>query len=117
MDKQIDRLIEILNETFAEQYEKRGLLTAPHTADHLLANGVLAPSFMVGQPTYSIVDGIIQPLEGTVYEITYGEVGFAYCSTRKGYFTLDFTDQDIGKTVFFTREEAHEAIAKRKVNK
>lgn len=33
-------LIELLNETFAEQYEKRGLLTAPHTAEALLANGV-----------------------------------------------------------------------------
>ena len=35
-----EKLIELLNETFEEQYEKRGLLTAPHTADHLLANGV-----------------------------------------------------------------------------
>lgn len=36
-----DRLIELLNNSFAEQYEKRGLLTAPHTADDLLANGVI----------------------------------------------------------------------------
>lgn len=35
-----ERLIELLNETFAEQYEKRGLLTAPHTAEALIANGV-----------------------------------------------------------------------------
>lgn len=34
------RLIELLNETFSEQYEKRGLLTAPHTAEALIANGV-----------------------------------------------------------------------------
>ena len=34
------RLIELLNETFAEQYDKRGLLTAPHTAEALIANGV-----------------------------------------------------------------------------
>lgn len=34
------RLIELLNETFAEQYDKRGLLTAPHTTEALIANGV-----------------------------------------------------------------------------
>ena len=38
-----DRLIELIEKTFAEQYEKRGLLTAPHTADDLLANGVIVP--------------------------------------------------------------------------
>lgn len=34
------RLIELLNETFSEQYDKRGILTAPHTAEALIANGV-----------------------------------------------------------------------------
>lgn len=38
-----DRLIEKLDKSFAEQYEKRGLLTAQHTADDLLANGVIVP--------------------------------------------------------------------------
>lgn len=35
-----EKLIELLNNSFDEQYSKRGLLTAPHTADHLIANGV-----------------------------------------------------------------------------
>ena len=35
-----EKLIELLNDSFDEQYSKRGLLTAPHTADHLIANGV-----------------------------------------------------------------------------
>lgn len=35
-----EKLIEMLNKSFAEQYDKRGLLTAPHTADFLIANGV-----------------------------------------------------------------------------
>ena len=37
----INKLIEILNNSFAEQYEKRGLLTAHHTANDLLSNGVI----------------------------------------------------------------------------
>ncbi len=35
------KLIEMLDASFAEQYERRGLLTAPHTADALIAKGVL----------------------------------------------------------------------------
>ena len=35
-----EKLVELLNKSFAEQYEKRGLLTAPHTATDLIANGV-----------------------------------------------------------------------------
>jgi len=38
MDK--EKLVELLNNSFAEQYEKRGLLTAPCTATDLIANGV-----------------------------------------------------------------------------
>ena len=34
------KLVELLNNSFAEQYEKRGLLTAPHTATDLIAHGV-----------------------------------------------------------------------------
>lgn len=49
-----DRLIELLNETFAQQYEKRGLLTADYTADSLLANGVIVPPCKVGDTVYKI---------------------------------------------------------------
>ena len=35
-----EKLVELLNNSFAEQYEKRGLLTAPHTATDLIAHGV-----------------------------------------------------------------------------
>ena len=35
-----EKLVELLNNSFAEQYEKRGLLTAPYTATDLIAHGV-----------------------------------------------------------------------------
>ena len=35
-----EKLIEILDNSFEKQYEKRGLLTAPHTAEDLIAHGV-----------------------------------------------------------------------------
>ena len=35
-----EKLIEILENSFEKQYEKRCLLTVPHTAEDLIANGV-----------------------------------------------------------------------------
>lgn len=35
-----EKLIEILENSFGKQYEKRCLLTAPHTAEDLISNGV-----------------------------------------------------------------------------
>ena len=35
-----EKLVELLNNSFAKQHERRGLLTAPHTATDLIANGV-----------------------------------------------------------------------------
>lgn len=59
-----DRLIELLEKTFAEQYEKRGLLTAPHTADYLLTNGVIVPPCNVGDTVYIIFQEKV--IQGTV---------------------------------------------------
>lgn len=49
-----DKLIEILDKSFAEQYEKRGLLTAQHTADDLLANGVIVAPCKVGDKVWDL---------------------------------------------------------------
>lgn len=35
-----EKLIDILTDTFDNQYDQRGLITPQHTADYLLANGV-----------------------------------------------------------------------------
>ena len=82
-------------------------------ADHLLANGVIVPPCKVGQTVYSIVEGINLVLVGEVYEYVVGREHFVFRSTRKGYFTLDFTEIDIGKTVFLSREEAEKSLRER----
>lgn len=35
-----EKLVELLDKSFGAQYEMRGLLTAVHTAEYLIANGV-----------------------------------------------------------------------------
>ena len=104
-----DRLIKLLNETFAEQYEKRGLLTANHTADHLLAEGVIVTPCKVGDTVYQ-TDGI------RIYELEVNDVSLNLNNYKPYYDTesIGFDADAIGKSIFRTREEAEKALAKMK---
>ena len=106
-----DRLIEILSKPI---YPKEGVNLAEVIADYLLDNGVIVPPCKVGYTVYSIVEGIDLVLVGEVYGYVVGQEHFVFRSTRKGYFALDFTEIDIGKTVFLAREEAEKALAERR---
>lgn len=64
----------------------------------------------VGDTVYSIVEGINRIFIGEVYEYVVGREHFVFRSTRKGYLTLAFTELDIGKTVFLTKDEAEKAL-------
>lgn len=114
-----DRLIAILrlmpttSSTIDGQGKIRSFTSFSDLADYLIANGVIVPPCKVGDTVYSIVEGIDLVLVGEVYEYVVGREHFVFRSTRKGYFTLDFTEIDIGKTVFLTREEAKKALAER----
>lgn len=64
-----DKLVELLNNSFAEQYKKRGLLTAPHTADDLIAHGVTVQEWISvkdklpeqGQEVIVYSGGVLKP--------------------------------------------------------
>jgi hypothetical protein len=104
-----DRLIELIKQGARDHT----FMPTERIADYLLANGVIVPPCKVGDTVYSIVEGISFVLVGEVYEYVVGREHFVFRSTRKGYFTLAFTEIDIGKTVFLTREEAEKALAER----
>ena len=76
-----EKLVALLNNSFAEQYEKRGLLTAPHTATDLIAHGVTAQEWI------SVEDR--QPEKNGLY-ITFG------CSAEPVRWLHNF-DHDVGK--------------------
>ena len=118
-----DRLIEILNESFAEQYRKQGvLLTAPHTADHLLANGVILPPCKVGDKVW-----FVHYNSGEVCEATIVSVEYNYYTSPQEWITVEYAipyitannhyktriDLMFGKVVFLTKEEAEKALAER----
>ena len=113
-----DRLIELL-QNFAD-----GTVTGNGTivdgtkvddvADHLLANGVIVPPCKVGDTLYVIShmkDKKVLPFINE-YEATYIQVGKRKCKVYHevdGYIKM-FLQNDFGKTVFLTREEAEQAL-------
>ena len=76
-------------------------------ADHLLSNGVIVPSCKVGDVVW-----ITLPYNQFKSEVTEIYV------TKSKYIvywagSILFYDEDIGKNVFFTREEAEQAVKER----
>ena len=121
-----DRLIELKRQAVnyaLEKADKRGgLVCIDDEVDYLLANGVIVPPCKVGDVVYiKNIPLIIQFLhiENEVYYVVQfdcddcgecpfyeDEVSFEGehdCKTN-GY--IQFTEKDIGKTVFLTKEEA-----------
>lgn len=107
-----DRLIELLMQTFDEQYEKRRLIIPQYTADHLLANGVIVPPVKLGQTVYYIVIFMGKP------EIFEGKVNRFNIDDYAIWADVGFTDgvslfeisKEIGKRIFLTKKEAERAL-------
>lgn len=80
-------------------------------ADYLLANGVIVPPCKVGDTVYAV--GYREIYAGAVIEIksfeTEDGTEKTYHAEDDGY-PIGFTDEDFGKTVFLTREEAERAL-------
>lgn len=107
-----ERLNELLKSCgyIDEQFSER-------LVDFLLENGVIFLRAKVNQSIWTddqFVDGI--PHEGhvTSIKITNGYNAY-YCSFDEFPVSFAFVDDDIGKTIFFTREEAEKALEKEKI--
>lgn len=89
-------------------------------ADHLLANGVIVPPCKVGDMLY--YPFVAVDVEGKEFgEMASGEaVSFSKDNRQKWVYsrygnglTMWYTFDDIGKTVFLSREEAEKALERR----
>ena len=105
-----DRLIELTKASLIRHIDKSCKL-AENIADDLLAGGVIVPPVKVGQTVYRIRGNYFNaPIhKGFVAQVNFyndGETRF----WDDGH-PLSFTDDDIGKTVFLTKEQAEKALA------
>lgn len=67
------KLTELLKTTFNEQYEKRHMITHQHTADFLIANGVVVQEWI------PVSERLPEPHENPVLAVFFGIVNPAWC--------------------------------------
>lgn len=128
-----DRLIELLKMVEYQYTEIHSIMTQ-NVADFLLQKGVIVPSCKVGDKVY--VGNLHTKISEIIIEtdITFmcyfdcdwviENVGCGDCPFADWYTTYEgdidcqamgcfsFTEKDIGKTVFLTKEEAEKALSK-----
>lgn len=118
-----DRLIELVWEVpfMCEGNEPFMRGVAGEIADHLLANGVIVPPCKVGHKVFYFFETCDEQgkektriSEGVVVSFSLQEEGlWAYVRYKGGLTYWHIVEQDFGKTVFLTREEAEKALAER----
>ena len=119
-----DKLIELLEDTLYEWECDVSKETVMEIAEHLIENGVIVPPCKVGDTVYyfSCVFGAILPYLVENIHIAYlGEKGKNCFYTFEANYnhenelldSIDFEYDDIGKIIFFTREEAERALNNR----
>lgn len=120
-----DRLIELLKQIDFDYGEECVLASedgykctpdlAEFFADKLLANGVIVPPCKVGDTVYVVsryYTGTWEIFECKVDELTIYEKNiFIKLISVKGNFNFGYGAYSIGKSVFFTREQAEQALA------
>ena len=120
-----ERLYELIvdadNEFFRETPYGTAQERIEKTVEHLLANGMLLPPMKIGQIIYDIDGEDVRELK--VLKIVYFcnsysmgclRVGSIEETTRRNITVFDI---EIGKHVFFTREEAEATLEKRRKEK
>jgi hypothetical protein len=78
-------------------------------ADRLIENGIIAPPCKVGDTVYIISDYTNEILSRLIIGIIIKKDGYGFIFDTQS----SWSDTDIGKTVFLTREEAEKALAER----
>lgn len=114
---QREKLIELLDIAFLDSDDNYGMPNIEQVADHLIANGVVVLPCKVGDTVWStspFTDGKVR--EGYISVFLVDEGGAYGFSASFGVepISAGFLIDEIGMTVFFTKEEAERALEKRK---
>ena len=105
-----ERLIELLEDTLHEWESDVSVQTLTEIAEHLIENGVIVPPCKVGDICWFIRSNKI--IKTTIEKIVLKEKGlYLKLSCNSLYET---TCRSIGKTVFFTYEEAEKTLKTQK---
>ena len=119
-----DRLKKLLDEAFKKSDDNYGIPNIEQVADHLIANGVIVMPCKVGDTVY-----YYSPDYGTILPYFVESINIRYWGDEGEHCiytfetnclhgdelidSIDFELDEIGKTVFLTREEAEKALKER----
>ncbi len=120
-----DRLIDLLIDTIPSDTPIDCLPDVYEIADHLLAEGVIVPPCKVGDTVYHFSRDLGAGFPYFVENLNIGSMGKnkTYWNYEANYHDeetdelvdeIDFDLDDLGKTVFLTKEEAEKAFAERR---
>ena len=109
-----DRLIELIGESSIWNLKQQPLLVE-QIADYLLANGVIVPPCKVGDTVYEFFDvrGFYSITELIVENIVVGvnpPKCVLYTKSKQSNSKDRFFNDSFGKTLFFIKEEAEQAL-------
>lgn len=112
-----ERLIELLDKVHRTHLGKEYFERLGTIADYLLSNGVIVPPCKVGDTVYRTRGNYcgVKIHEGVVDQISIYKDGVIRFWVL-GH-PLGFACDDIGQTVFLTKEEAEKALAERREGK
>ena len=119
MDKQREKLIELIIKgsiEYANSVNSDGYMR--YVADYLLANGVIVPPCKVGDIVYFDCCGYHDSAEIDGINITAQGINFTWVQYDVGVDITELWDEgefdidEIGKTVFLSREDAEKALRK-----
>lgn len=124
-----ERLIELLTDTLHEWECDVQDRTVVQIAEHLISNGVIVPLVKVGDTVYihgkSVDIDFVHVDDKECYYCVQLDCSKRNCDdcnfcgsifTRGTHGYIEFTANDIGKTVFLTREDAEKALKEREKN-
>ena len=117
-----DRLIELIKQVpygatvgakFTQYFSEK-------MADYLLANGVIVPPCKVGDKAYHLTSvdaldelNVAAIFEGNISSVSMEDKVWIFCRYDNGL-SFWYTTRNIGRNLFFTREEAEKALAERR---
>jgi hypothetical protein len=91
-------------------------------ADYLLAEGVIVPPCKAGDKAYHLTSidtldelNVAEIFEGKVSTVSIEDKFWIFCRYDNGL-NFWYTEKEIGRSLFFTKEEAEKALAERSEN-
>ena len=118
-----EKLIELLMQGELEA-DKQGIFNCSRSkwkaeiiADYLLENGVIVPPYKIDTTIWTnepFRDGVVRDGDIIAFEVMSSGVSEIVVNFDPVPLTASFLIEDVGKTVFFTREEAENALKEQK---